>query len=328
MSRPWYRSAKDAWYVTIGTKAISLGVKGKDSLRQAVAACLEVLKRQAEPKHITVNELVDEYLASARRRVKANSLVSAQCNLRHLQLSVGDRKASEVSEAMLLDCVPDYSQSTRSGIIGAIKSLFKWAVEQGIITSNPARALVRPSVESRGAQALLTRDEIQTLLDACPAYFRPFFRLLHLTGARPSEIASITSENYDPRHGVVRLSQHKTASKGKVRVIVLCDEANAILQEQLAEHKEGHLLLSSKGEPFTRDAVSALFYKMKRKTGVKVSSYCLRHCFATEALEQGMPDTFVSALLGHSSTAMLHKHYSHLTSRVQVLKDAVNRLKR
>jgi integrase len=36
-----------------------------------------------------------------------------------------------------------------------------------------------------------------------------------------------------------------------------------------------------------------------------------RHTFATDALEQGVPDALVAELLGHASTAMIHRHYGH-----------------
>ena len=48
------------------------------------------------------------------------------------------------------------------------------------------------------------------------------------------------------------------------------------------------------------------------------------HSFAIDVLANGVPDATVAALLGHSSTAMLHKHYSHLTARADVLRKAAS----
>ena len=62
--------------------------------------------------------------------------------------------------------------------------------------------------------------------------------------------------------------------------------------------------------------------KLCRKLKVKAIAYGYRHGFATDALAAGVPDAHVAALLGHGSTAMLHKHYSHLSSRATVLRDA------
>jgi site-specific recombinase XerD len=53
----------------------------------------------------------------------------------------------------------------------------------------------------------------------------------------------------------------------------------------------------------------------------------LRHSFATDALANGVPDAQVAELLGHSETAMLHEHYSHLTARARALRSALGRVR-
>ena len=51
-----------------------------------------------------------------------------------------------------------------------------------------------------------------------------------------------------------------------------------------------------------------------------------RHGMATDALSRGVPDAQVAELLGHS-TQTLHRHYSHLTSRSNVLREALGRVR-
>ena len=65
-----------------------------------------------------------------------------------------------------------------------------------------------------------------------------------------------------------------------------------------------------------------------KATGIEGTvAYGYRHTFATDALVDGVPDAQVAALLGHASTAMLHRHYRHLTSQAQTLKDALGRVR-
>ena len=47
----------------------------------------------------------------------------------------------------------------------------------------------------------------------------------------------------------------------------------------------------------------------------------------TTALEQGVPDTHVAELLGHASTAMIHRHYGHLAARSVVLRASLGRVR-
>ena len=40
-----------------------------------------------------------------------------------------------------------------------------------------------------------------------------------------------------------------------------------------------------------------------------------------------MPDAVVAGLLAHGSTAMVHRHYSHLTAKAQAMKDALGKFR-
>jgi site-specific recombinase XerD len=55
--------------------------------------------------------------------------------------------------------------------------------------------------------------------------------------------------------------------------------------------------------------------------------YGLRHGFATDALAAGVPDARVAELLGHPDTSQLHRHYSHLATRVRLLTDAAAKVR-
>jgi integrase len=54
-------------------------------------------------------------------------------------------------------------------------------------------------------------------------------------------------------------------------------------------------------------------------------AYTYRSSFATDALERGVPDATVSALLGHTNTETLHRFYNRLSKRINYLKGAAER---
>jgi integrase len=165
-------------------------------------------------------------------------------------------------------------------------------------------------------------------LEAAGKRFKPFLRLLYLTGARPGEVAAITAENLDVEGAMVRLKEHKTAHKGKGRTIYLCAEAVAVLLEQKALYGSGFLFRSRFGLPWSVNAVVKAMLETRKRAGLKKAiAYGYRHTFATEALANGVPDAQVAALLGHSGTAMLHKHYSHLTGQARALREALGRVR-
>jgi integrase len=76
----------------------------------------------------------------------------------------------------------------------------------------------------------------------------------------------------------------------------------------------------------SRQAIVTRFLRVSAKVGRTVTAYPYRHTWATRALAAGIPDTHVAALLGHASTAMVHKHYSHVDANARLLRELVDKL--
>jgi integrase len=134
----------------------------------------------------------------------------------------------------------------------------------------------------------------------------------------------MSAENFNAEAGCVVLHEHKTDGTGKPRIIFLNTEVCELLKEQTKLFPTGALLRSNKGKAWTQRNITQAMRRLKRKAKVNAIAYGYRHSFATDALANGVPDATVAALLGHSSTAMLHKHYSHLTARADVLRKAAS----
>jgi integrase len=159
--------------------------------------------------------------------------------------------------------------------------------------------------------------------------FRAFLRLLWLTGARPGEVASLTAEQVtQAKDGVLWLADHKTAHLGKHRLLLLSPEALAIARERAEAVGSGLLFFGKDGQRLNCQAIGCRLSRLCVRAGVKHAiAYGYRHTFATDALANGVPDAQVASLLGHSGTAMLHKHYSHLTARAKVLQEALGKVR-
>jgi integrase len=187
----------------------------------------------------------------------------------------------------------------------------------------------KPPKASRGAKAIVSAEAHAALVQHADAFFKAFLQLLWLTGARPGEIASLTADAIDIAQGIALLAEHKTAHLGKSRIVFLSAEAVAILRERIAFHPEGLLFPSENaGGVMTAQAIGCRLRRLCIRAGVKhCIAYGYRHGFATDALAKGVPDAQVAALLGHSGTAMLHKHYSHLTGQARALREALGRVR-
>src|SRR5262249_31594008 len=155
--------------------------------------------------------------------------------------------------------------------------------------------------------------------------FRRFVNALTLTGCRPGEVARVTAADVDLDAGLWVLKLHKTAKKtGRPRVVFLCPEALALTRELVEQHPDGPLFLNSPDSPRPRTACRIRFRNLRKKPPERTGIVCYgsRSSFATDALEAGVPDASVAALLGHTNTATLPRFYNRLAGRVGHLRDA------
>ena len=68
-----------------------------------------------------------------------------------------------------------------------------------------------------------------------------------------------------------------------------------------------------RGQPLSYTAVSDLFDRLRRNTGIAVTPHMFRHTYATGLLRKGVKVETVSKLLGHASVTTTIETYSHLT---------------
>ena len=312
-----------------------LGVKGRENEAEAVKAWHRLMANgkptpQAGADAVSVAEVVKGFLADVEARAKPHTSETYRYYLLPFAKKYGTMKPSDLSPPLAEGYArrPTWGDSTRHDCLGTLATMFRWAERSRIIDRSPLAGLKRPPKPSRGAEAVIDPDEHARLLEAAGKRFKPFLQLLHLTGARPGEVAAITAENFDAEASCVILKQHKTAHKGKARTIYLCPEAVALLLEQKAMYGTGFLFRSRFGLPWSGNAVVKAMIAVRKRAGLeKAIAYGYRHTFATDALANGIPDAHVAELLGHSGTAMLHKHYSHLGAKADAVRAALGKVR-
>ena len=352
-AKPWFRSAENVWYGTHNGRQACLGVHGKQN--EAAAWRVWELLRSGQPLHpnpadlaplpepparvvtpppretestppVTVQVVIDTFLADAAERVKADTLSLYRLFLTGFSRKHGPLPAASITcpLAEAYSRRPTWKDSTRSVFLAALARAFYHAERLRIIDRTPLIGLRKPPIASRAADAMITAEQHAKLSAVAPPYFRQFLEMLYLTGCRPAEAAQLTAGDIDWDAGTAVVRQHKTVRKGKRRVLYLPPAAITLLRELAAKRTTGTLFRNRIGKPWTRSAIGAAMRTAgeRAKLPGKIA-YGYRHGFATDALAAGVPDAQVAELLGHASTAMLHKHYSHLSTKVKLLTDAV-----
>ena len=304
-------------------KCVNLGVKDQDAANEALEALKRILAGSGGGAPATLfREVVPAYLEAIAHRVQPDTLAGyAKClawaSAQFGHLSPGQLDPLAVERAVL--SVATWSDSHKCNLLWLIQSAVRWAGRKDF-------ALRRPAKESRGAEMVISDETYKNLLIHTSGDFQQLIRVLWATGARPGEILGLTAGSIDFASGTATLKKHKTKTKGKQRVLYFSPAALEVLRAQCARYPTGPLFRGKGGTGYTGYKLTRRFLRLSEKLGVRVCCYGFRHSFVTRALVAGTPETHVAALVGHTSTAMVSKFYSHVNSNAKLLKDVAARL--
>jgi len=171
----------------------------------------------------------------------------------------------------------------------------------------------------------MPRETFEKFVSESDTLFGEFITVVYETGARPSEIAKLTAENYMKDAKMLFLRQHKTDKSGRPRLIHLTDKCIEILDKLVAKYPSGVLFRNREGRAWHCRSWGSRIRTLRKRLGVPktVVLYGARHQFATDLLKKGVADVLVASLLGHKGTDTLHRTYSHVDNAAQALRDAL-----
>ncbi len=123
--------------------------------------------------------------------------------------------------------------------------------------------------------------------------------------------------------GIVVMPGKTTRRTGKSRVIYLSETAKNLVLLKMASGRRGPLFRNNRGLPWTRHALAHAMKRLrdKIKLGKECTAESFRHGWVTDA-KLKLPNSVVAELAGHTSTAMVDKHYGHLSERKSHLAEA------
>lgn len=260
--------------------------------------------------------LVRDYLDAIRHRTTDHTRAGYESYLRTFAARFGGVQAGQLDPAAVENDAAgrNWSDSNRANYLWAVQAFVRWAGRKDFSLSRPAK-------ESRGAEVVVSPELHARVLRETTGDFHQLIRFMWAVGCRPMEGARLTAEAVDWASGTVTLKAHKMRRKGKNRILYLSTEALLILREQADKYQAGPLFRGMRGRQLSLQAVVTRFIRLSEKVGATVTSYHYRHTWATRALSAGIPDTHVAAMLGHSSTRMIHSVYSHVSANARLLRE-------
>ena len=206
-----------------------------------------------------------------------------------------------------------YSQGSIAVKIRSLKRFFEFLESANIIFINPMEYIPEPRKEKNLPRTMLTTGEMEKLLDQANLGTRTGIRdravleVLYSTGARLSELCSLTIYDADLQGRMLRINKGKGQ---KDRVVPLGRHAVRFLREYITKirphftrrnRKSRVLFVNQLGRPLSRQMVQIMVRTNAKKAGIKkkVSPHTLRHTFAGQLVKNGADVLAVQKMLGH-----------------------------
>jgi len=143
------------------------------------------------------------------------------------------RKISKPDVTLIIDgIVTRGSPSAANHALAAIRRLFNWAVERGVIDFSPCQGL-KPPGKLKSRERVLSDDELVAIWNAASSEAYPFgtiTQLLMLTGQRRGEVIAMRWQDLDLTHSVWSLPGDLNKS-GRAHEIPLTPSAVIILRQ-------------------------------------------------------------------------------------------------
>ena len=205
--------------------------------------------------------------------------------------------------------------------IGCLSKLFGVMQELRYLDTNPAR-LVK-GLSNRGAerQGYLSQEDVDTIANLCPEWFRLMIWTAFFTGMRRGEIANLTRKQVNLSRRMIYLSVADT-KEGAQKRIPLRTEAEDVLRQTLDRNcistdKVFSMQDHTGTRPPTIEAVKNCWPRACEKLGLEKPwprFHDLRHSWRANARRSGMDWTIAEKILGHSSRkASVAERYGYIS---------------
>ena len=273
----------------------------------------------------TIQSFTD-YLQTEKKASK-NTEVSYQSDLRKLAVFLkehGIEKPEQMNATVLNSYLlylerEHFSPATISRSIAAIHMFCQYACQEGIMVSDPSKALQPPKVE-RKMPEILSIAEVDLLLRQpktdTPKGIRDkaMLEMLYATGIRVSELIHLKTQD------VNLMMDYITCRDEKERIVPFGGLAKKALEQYLGSaraalmhgREDDVLFVNCSGGPMSRQGFWKILKSYAKSAGITadITPHTLRHSFATHLLQNGADLKSVQEMMGHAdiSTTQMYLH--------------------
>ena len=201
-----------------------------------------------------------------------------------------------------------YTPKSVSRKLNAVKTFFRWMIDQNLITSDPSQTVAHPKIES-SLPKFLSQLEYRALRDVVRTDVRiaAIVELILQTGLRISEVASLKVANL--KGDSVIIDAYATQPQ---RTIPLNRPAKDILDSYLRIRPKSdspYVFISKNGKPLAvRNIRASIARYMQRAELPTYSVNDLRTTFMVENLKNGVDIVLLSQVSGHKRLSTTERY--------------------
>ncbi len=212
------------------------------------------------------------------------------------------------------------SPATVSRNVAALKSFFRYLVQEHRVAEDPTGQLKPPKVEKK-APCVLTIEEAGRLLrqpdrsTAKGIRDSAMLELLYATGIRVSELIHLKTGDVNLPLGYITCTEHE-----RDRIIPFGETAGQAMRQYLETARDAllkggeseYFFTNCSGKPMSRQGFWKVLKGYAAEAGITedITPHTLRHSFALHLLQNGADLKRVQKMLGHAdiSTTQMYLH--------------------
>lgn len=328
-----------------GKRYEGYGKTEKEAMKK-LAAKLEKAKRGEDT--IGENMTVDAWFKTWKKTYKESKGLTEKSMAmydqkynNHISPSIGHLRMKEVKTVHLqqiLNRQAGMSESHVKKTCMVIKAIFKRARQNRIIIYDPAESLELPKFTVNKRRSV-TEEERALILKTAETHRAGLWVLTMLyTGMRPGETAALTWDNVNLKEKEIYVVAAKesgnkniktTKTQAGVRTIPIRKELLPLLTAAKKKTKRKLVFVNTRGAALDDDAMHRMWKNFVRQMNINagaeiyrnkiikplvandLTTYCLRHTFATDLQRAGVPINVAKEIMGHEDIAVTANIYTH-----------------
>ena len=273
------------------------------------------------------DNLVDAFLKEyAVRDLSQNQIRNRERELARFGIWLKRKKPTPKIEEISLDLIHEYiksrttflSKASSCAVIGALRVMGDYLVENGLWLQNPLRWISGPKLNNtRKIPKNYHRSDLQKIFEQSFNTQFPHFRslypaiisLFYSTGLRKSELLSLDINCWNSEEATIKVFASKTRKERIIPVPEItqkCIESYLIKRNNLLLSKNKNnpaLFVNRNGDRVNGTQLLVQFKRIAKRAQVdKATIHMFRHSCATGLIEEGVPLPQVQRILGHAST--------------------------